>query len=184
MSGHGTGPSDAPPTPTPTHIGGRTAPANEIVQSTTRPRISQRAFVAFLVWCGEAFVGLIPLLAHYGIAAAATRTEFEALCTSDVKNCHLTSDTPFAEICIVAVVTAGVSAVASLGYGHHMRTTPPNGITFLLLLLSLAACIVGVGMYVVSTIGILNSSVGWATWATLIAALVASLFLSLERAVR
>jgi hypothetical protein len=129
-------------------------------------------------------VGLIPLLAHYGIAAAAAVSDHPARCDDMLVRCHLISETPYGEISILAVVTAGVSAVAALGYGHHMRRSPPNWLTYLLLILSISACLVGIAMYVVAEIGVLKEGMGWATWVTLAAALLASLLLSLERAVR
>jgi archaellum biogenesis protein FlaJ (TadC family) len=106
----------------------------------------------------------------------------EAVCDETGSHCRLLPTTPYAEISILSVVTAGVSAIACLGYGHHIRRTPPAGVTYLLLFLSIMACISGIAMYVVATVGALDEKIGWATWATLAAALAASLSLSLERA--
>jgi hypothetical protein len=139
-----------------------------------------------LVWLAEAAIGLIPLGAHYVVATtvAAQSRQYEAMCSFDLKTCHLLGETPHAEICILAVVTSGVSAIAALGFGLHSRKSPPNWMTYSLLTLSLFALILGVLMYVVASMGALAEQASWATWMTLVFALFASLLLSLERATR
>jgi hypothetical protein len=146
--------------------------------------VGSKILEASIVWVFEALVGLIPLGAHYFIHVVATITERPALCDPDLRGCHLVPDAPYAEICILTVVIAGISVIGSLGFGHHFRKSELTRLTYALIALSGAACLAGFGMYSVTTVGLLSSNATRATWWALTGALLSSFVLSIEKAAR
>jgi hypothetical protein len=139
---------------------------------------------ATLVWLLEAMVGMLPLVAHYFIHIMTVATERPAMCPADLRLCRFMPDQPTPEICILAVVTAGISVIGALGFGHHFRRSELNALSYVLIFASGAACLVGFGMYAVASIGQLNGHFAWVTWWTLAAALASSFVLSIDKAVR
>ena len=110
-------------------------PATSAPQEIQKSSVGSKIVEACIVWLFEALVGLIPLGAHYFIHIVATIAERPALCLPDLHGCHLVSDAPYAEICILAVVIAGISVIGSLGFGHHFRRSELTRLTYALIAL-------------------------------------------------
>jgi hypothetical protein len=133
-------------------------------------------------WFGEAVVGLLPLIAHEAIQKAAKLPVVPAVCDSGMTHCRAASETPVAEICIVAVVMSGLALLSLVRFGPHRRKAPPTMLTFIVGLGALIALIFGLIFYALVTTGI-NQEIVSLTDYTLASALLTSLFLTLEGAI-
>lgn len=165
-------------------------PDTVALEHPSHPSRVRKTHVAFIVveaafiWLLEAIVGTVPLIAHYFIHVIAAITTFPAVCDAGTKNCRIVTDDPYSEIRILAVVIAGISVIGAFGYGHHFRRSALTGLTYSLIFVSGAACVVGAIMYAVTTVGLLSANATRTTWWVLAAALGSSLFLSIDKAAR
>ena len=118
-------------------------------------------------WVGEAFVGSFPLLAHlfseqFFEPEAGAKQSFQA------------------EICILAVVTAGLSMLAGLPFGPKGWNARATRLTYFLYLLTLVSLLAGAMLYsfiVAKT----SQSTDLFAYATLATALFGSFSLTVER---
>jgi hypothetical protein len=122
---------------------------------------------ALFVWSGEAFVGMLPLLTHLiagrysTIPTTASEPQFQA------------------EICILAVVTSGLSMLALLPFGPKARIAGFTPFTYWLFLVTLGSLIFSTMLYVFFLAEI-NRRTDLVTWATLATALFGSFGLTME----
>lgn len=153
--------------------------------------VCSAALAATVLWFGEALVGLTPLFGHSLVEAFSMHVVQQAICTPPVDghstgttltNCRAIPETPFAEICVLAVVTSGLSLLPSFHFGEHGRRAPRTMFTYLLSLATLGALICGAILYALYATGI-GQNAEKATYYNLAGALFGSFALTLERGI-
>jgi hypothetical protein len=140
-------------------------------------------------WGGETAVGLIPLLAfwlmhtyaglkdalRYEIIRCLKGIQFVSQCTEVV-------DSVSQEICILTVVIAGLALLSQFKVGPHQREAKFTVLTYVLVVANLLTLLMGMGLYALYSAHIAQGADNAAFW-TLMVAISASLFLSLESAI-
>ena len=105
---------------------------NDEVRSKLR-RIAWSSLCGVLVWAGEAVVGVVPLGAHEVVAGHAKLMP--------------DAGAPVAEVCILSVVTSGLSLTSLLRFGPHKRTVEMTPFTYVMGIISMICLMVGALMY-------------------------------------
>jgi hypothetical protein len=123
----------------------------------------------FLMWVGEALVGTVPLAAHEIVARFSGNAE------------RPSGSDPIPEVCILAVVIAGLSVISLLRFGPRERPHRTTPVTYVMMIVSLAALISGGAMYGLAVMDMAHGETDLAVKA-LALALGSSLVLALERA--
>jgi hypothetical protein len=124
----------------------------------------------FVMWLGEALIGVVPLGAHELVArftASAERPSGKDL---------------LPEMCILAVVVAGLNVVSVLRFGPHERRHRMTPVTFVMMIVSLAALMSGATMYGLAAMDLAQgqTDLAYKAWA---AALGSSFVMAMERAI-
>jgi hypothetical protein len=140
-------------------------------------------------WGGETCVGLIPLLAFammHKYAGLETALRDEILrCTKGIvytSQCNAVLESVFQEMCILTVVIAGLAALSVCSIGPNRRKSENTVLTYILLVICILALLAGMLLYALFGAHIAQGADEVTAW-VLTAALVASLFLSLEGAI-
>jgi hypothetical protein len=140
------------------------------------------AFLAVSQWSGEAFVGLLPLLAYWfmhGVAKLPATAVCQVTQPQAQNQCTIVPDSPLPEVCILAVV---VSGLALLSLGPHRRKAGVTIWTFFLIIAAIIGLLLGSGLYAL-TIAHISQDTDVITYSALAIGLVSSLCLAIECAV-
>ena len=124
------------------------------------------ACTGFLLWLGEAVIGVLPL------AAVQLVSRFNGTPVAD----------PIAEKCILAVVIAGLSLLSLFRFGPHGRRHRVSVFAYLLALVALLTLLAGGIMYGLAVTEAAKGDTDLASF-NLKVALAASLLLALEAAI-
>lgn len=116
------------------------------------PVWAKAGFYGVLQWAGETCVGLIPLLAYFLMHQYGPQNEDVFQCKTHydngvVANCSHVLDNASQEICIIAVVTAGLSILSVCHIGLRPRAEPNTPLTYVLMVINLLALLTGMLLY-------------------------------------
>lgn len=140
--------------------------------------------MSFVVWAGEAAIGLVPLLTHFTVSTFSNRMVVTGRCRlpeGALEHCCAIPEMPYAEMNILAVVIAGLGLLSLIQFGPHRRKSPFTPMTFLAAISSIGLLIVGSLLYALTASGISAGSEN-VTCEVLGLAMIVSFYLTLEEA--
>lgn len=147
--------------------------------TSAKANVWKAVLQAFGQWCGEAFVGLLPLLAYWFMHSVATLPATGVCQRTQPPQCVVVPDSPLPEICILAVV---VSGLALLSLGPQRRQASVTLWTFFLIIGAIIGLLLGSGLYALTTAHISHDE-EIVTYSALVIGLASSLCMAIEAAV-
>ncbi len=139
---------------------------------------------SFVLWAGEAAIGLVPLLTHFTVSTFSNRMVVAAHCRNfevPLEHCCVAANTPYAEMNILAVVISGLGLLSLIQFGPRGRRALFTPMTFLAAISSIGLLIVGSLLYALTASGISAGSEN-VTYEVLGLAMAVSFYLNLEEA--